>query len=159
MRFRTPVLIVSICLLIVSLCGPVSAHLHPALGRFAQRDPMGYVDGVHFYAIYRNNSLAYLDPSGYGTWCNCPTAPAPPVPAVWPACGPGNVGQEITINGARVWGLGSCAPLPGTPLAITCACAAKTNCRKFDDYQCALSLITGAYQWAPLSTNPRDSCL
>jgi len=37
---------------------------HPALGRFLQRDPVGYVDGVNLYAYVANNPLAYVDPSG-----------------------------------------------------------------------------------------------
>ena len=34
------------------------------LGRFMQRDPAGYVDGMNLYAYVRNNPLRYLDPWG-----------------------------------------------------------------------------------------------
>jgi RHS repeat-associated protein len=34
------------------------------LGRFLQRDPAGYVDGLNLYAYVRNNPLRYLDPEG-----------------------------------------------------------------------------------------------
>jgi len=37
---------------------------HPGLGRFLQRDPAGYVDGLNLYAYVANNPLAYVDPSG-----------------------------------------------------------------------------------------------
>ena len=37
---------------------------HAALGRFLQRDPAGYVDGMHLYAYVMNNPMAYVDPSG-----------------------------------------------------------------------------------------------
>jgi RHS repeat-associated protein len=47
-------------------------QLHPALGRFAQRDPMGYVDGTMLYAYVRNNPLRNNDPSGLYTYsCTC----------------------------------------------------------------------------------------
>ncbi len=34
------------------------------LGRFMQRDPAGYMDGLNLYAYVRNNPLRYLDPAG-----------------------------------------------------------------------------------------------
>jgi len=34
------------------------------LGRFLQRDPAGYVDGLNLYAYVRNNPLTLVDPSG-----------------------------------------------------------------------------------------------
>jgi RHS repeat-associated protein len=39
-------------------------HLHPTLGRFMQRDPAGYVDGLSFYAYLRLRPFAQLDPTG-----------------------------------------------------------------------------------------------
>lgn len=39
----------------------------PTLGRFLQRDPAGYVDGMNLYAYVQNNPLKYLDPMGLTT--------------------------------------------------------------------------------------------
>jgi RHS repeat-associated protein len=39
----------------------------PELGRFMQRDPEGYVDGMNLYAYVKNNPLRYLDPMGLRT--------------------------------------------------------------------------------------------
>lgn len=36
----------------------------PSMGRFMQRDPAGYVDGLNLYAYVLNNPLRYTDPDG-----------------------------------------------------------------------------------------------
>ena len=36
----------------------------PTLGRFLQRDPLGYTDGMNMYAYVTNNPANYLDPMG-----------------------------------------------------------------------------------------------
>ncbi len=37
---------------------------HPTLGRFLQRDPTGYVDGMSLYEYVRSNPVRYADPTG-----------------------------------------------------------------------------------------------
>ena len=36
----------------------------PGAGRWIQRDPAGYVDGLHLYLYVRGNPLAFIDPTG-----------------------------------------------------------------------------------------------
>jgi RHS repeat-associated protein len=64
--------------------------LHPVIGRFMQRDPLGYVDGMSLYAAYHVLQGA-VDPEGTSI------APGNPLP-------PGNIlvqaGQQIANLGA-----------------------------------------------------------
>ena len=39
-------------------------YLHPVLGRFLQRDPLGYVDGMSMYEYVRSGPVGRLDPTG-----------------------------------------------------------------------------------------------
>jgi RHS repeat-associated protein len=39
-------------------------YYNPHIGRFMQTDPVGYADGINWYAYCGNNPLAYVDPSG-----------------------------------------------------------------------------------------------
>lgn len=51
-----------------SVYGQVAAedpnHTNPYIGRFLQTDPVGYGNGINWYAYCRNNPLNYVDPSG-----------------------------------------------------------------------------------------------
>jgi len=42
-------------------------YYNPHIGRFMQTDPVGYGDGINWYAYCRNNPLSFLDPSGYAS--------------------------------------------------------------------------------------------
>jgi RHS repeat-associated protein len=59
-------------------------HLHPGLGRFAQRDPIGYVDGMSPYQYVESKPLQLVDPSGtkqwWGLYCGTDNPPGPPWP-------------------------------------------------------------------------------
>jgi RHS repeat-associated protein len=41
-------------------------YLHPGLGRWVSRDPLGYVDGMGLYEYAGSNPFRYLDPTGLG---------------------------------------------------------------------------------------------
>jgi len=40
------------------------AYLHPQTGRFVQRDPIGYADGMSLYEYVRSRPVSYVDPTG-----------------------------------------------------------------------------------------------
>jgi RHS repeat-associated protein len=60
--------------------------LHSTLGRFVQRDPLGYVDGGSLYEYVSSRPIARSDPSGkffkYGNYCGAGSPPPlnPPAP-------------------------------------------------------------------------------
>ncbi|MHC4542139.1 MAG: RHS repeat-associated core domain-containing protein [Planctomycetota bacterium] len=43
-------------------------YYHPFTGRFLQTDPIGYGDGMNWYAYCGNNPVRYLDPLGLTFW-------------------------------------------------------------------------------------------
>ena len=45
-------------------------YYNPKVGRFIQRDPLGYVDGLNLYTYAQSNPTNYFDPLGT-TSCNC----------------------------------------------------------------------------------------
>jgi len=49
---------------IALLAADAAAMYHPTLGRFLQRDPIGYVDGMGMYESVRSSPLVLLDPTG-----------------------------------------------------------------------------------------------
>ena len=44
----------------------------PDLGRFMQTDPIGYAEGINWYAYCGNNPTVYIDPMGLATFPNRP---------------------------------------------------------------------------------------
>jgi len=44
----------------------------PSTGRFMQRDPAGYVDGLNLYTYAKASPLVYTDPMGLGAICKRP---------------------------------------------------------------------------------------
>jgi hypothetical protein len=52
------------CTIVASIAGSAFGHLHPTIGRFLQRDPIGYVDGMNDYQTEASSPTIALDPSG-----------------------------------------------------------------------------------------------
>lgn len=67
--------IVLTCVCLTGLTAPASAMLHPGQGRFVQRDPLEYVDGMHLAQYQGGSPISMLDPTGLDA-CDgkCPTA-------------------------------------------------------------------------------------
>ena len=58
-----------------ALAADASAMYHPTVGRFMQRDPIGYADGMSLYEYVGGRPVADRDPDGRETqkkcWCCC----------------------------------------------------------------------------------------
>ena len=66
MKTRTIYQILPVIVVMLAWCVP-SAHARvydPTTGRWLERDPIGYVDGMNMYQYVDSNPVRYLDPSG-----------------------------------------------------------------------------------------------
>ena len=63
MRHRTTGAAIVIAVLLIPV-GIASATYHPTAGRWAQRDPSGYVDGMSLYEYVRSRCTSLTDPDG-----------------------------------------------------------------------------------------------
>ena len=117
--------------------------LHAGLGRFAQRDPLGYHDGLSLFAYEQSNPFANFDPSGkcvverfrrnpgYVTFNNCPQSQLAPWRVIPEQAGAGNftpnTGQTYETDGItfRDWPAGYYIKIPGYCTVII-DCTAKT---------------------------------
>jgi len=72
-RRSLPAVLLAVCATLV-FTASVSAMYHPTLGRFAQRDPKGYVDGMSLYQYVRGAPTNSCDPTGLldAQWVNQP---------------------------------------------------------------------------------------
>ena len=74
-------------------------YFHPTLGQFAQRDPLGYVDGGSLYQYERGDSTALVDPQGFAA--SLAMSPAASL-AMSPMGGPGAMGDPDLGLGDRL---------------------------------------------------------
>jgi RHS repeat-associated protein len=99
-------------------------------GRFLQRDPLGYVNGMNLYEYVGSNPINRLDPLGlawYGNWCGPGGGPAAPIDALDTCCQAHDICYGI-CGVAGVWGVigpNACARACDRTL---CICAATANC-------------------------------
>jgi len=64
MRHTRALEAVSGILVVAGLGAQAGAMLHPTVGRWIQRDPAGYVDGMSLYAYVGNRPVTHSDPTG-----------------------------------------------------------------------------------------------
>ena len=133
--------------------------MEPTLGRFVQRDPLGYVDGMNVFRYGRSNPMAYTDPMGL---CSGPSsnkgcsAPAPATltreaccfAAKSAGCDNGSLGGVVCCGGKLVkcvWsdklglppgiqGLPVDYSRPGDEIVFTCVMAHEED--HLDDVNC-----------------------
>jgi len=80
---------------------------NPRIGRWMQRDPLGYVDGLSLYAYVQSNPVIGNDPSGFvACLCRCPVWPFPPTCWTAAPCLGKAVGNTCTFGICR--NLGTC---------------------------------------------------
>lgn len=48
-----------------------SRHYHPQLGRFVQRDPLGFDEGLNLYQYVESNPTSWIDPEGLSSEYGC----------------------------------------------------------------------------------------
>jgi hypothetical protein len=94
------------CVTIAGVARFATAHVHPAMERFMQRDPLEHVDGPNFYVYVRDNPIRLTDPSGLVPSClGVVREPAwwpKPGPGAYPYCPPGTgrlVSDRLLIGG------------------------------------------------------------
>jgi hypothetical protein len=68
MQLDIKTILTAIGSLLVSVAS-ASAHLHPTLAKFTQRDPLRYVDGMSLILELRAAPLTWRDPTGTDTDC------------------------------------------------------------------------------------------
>jgi uncharacterized protein RhaS with RHS repeats len=66
-QFRIVILVLAV---ILAFACTSSAYYSPQAGRFLQRDPIGYVDGMNLYEYVRSTPCMSIDPEGvYASFC------------------------------------------------------------------------------------------
>jgi hypothetical protein len=131
-------------------CPVASAMMHPGLGRFIQRDPLGYVDGFNIYELEKSQPVRRTDPDG--NHCNCTGDFNNPI-TFYLFSDQCNVAADVGI-GLRI------RIAPGTcvkqALAENCRCgAAGSGCVRFSYDHCIMQMLAGRLQvfWQPGHTS------
>ena len=85
----------------------------PALGRFLQPDPLGYIDGMNLYQYCGNNPLNWIDPWGLKRynyrWYNIP---------LWPLVFANNLGETLADGIEGAYGMYEAMKNPPPPLDL-----------------------------------------
>jgi RHS repeat-associated protein len=78
-------------------------YYHPALGRFASEDPIGYSIGDYdLFTYVANNPLGFIDPLGLQPYCFDPPFTKPPSPPPLPGSN-GAASEQACINACKKW--------------------------------------------------------
>ena len=70
-RHRRFLLLVVLLAGILGATADAQAYHHPTIGRFVQRDPIGYADGMNLYEYGRSSPSRFVDPSGTVVVMHC----------------------------------------------------------------------------------------
>lgn len=107
-----------VLLMVLWFAPTVAAYQHPQLGRFMQRDPLGYRDGANLYEPVRSSPILRRDPRGTSCAdCRCPGARLGPWMVEVPVSGPSEASDKM-VDAMKDIGMEAYEPMTGVPGAL-----------------------------------------